>query len=115
MAVIILKKIEKWANFLLSLFPFNSVRSASKLVPIFAPNIRGIALYMPIILFIANTWSRAINRDEDCNAAVKRVPIIRLNIKLFVAFFMYINIRGFSFRCEREKDIKCNEKNNKKI
>ena len=48
----ILKKMEKWASFLLSLLQENKVKSGSKLVPILAPNINGIA------------WCKDINPDS---------------------------------------------------
>lgn len=86
--VIILKKIEKWASFLLSLLEENSVNNASKLVPMFAPKTKGIASYTFIALLIASIWSKAINRLDDCSAAVSKMPIIRLIKKLLVAFLI---------------------------
>ena len=96
--VTILKKIEKCDSFLLSLFPVNIVISASKLVPIFAPKIRGIVLSISIILFNARSCNSAINREDDCNVAVKKVPIIMLKIKFPVARLIYAIINGFSFK-----------------
>jgi len=83
-----LKRMEKWASFLLSLFPVNRVINASKLVPIFAPKIRGIASFTSIILFRARTWRSATNKEDDWSEAVKRVPIIKLKMKLLVDFFI---------------------------
>ena len=43
MTVIILKKIEKWINFLLSLLHEKIVNKGSKLVPMLAPKTKGMA------------------------------------------------------------------------
>ncbi len=73
-----LKNIEKCANFLLSLFEEISVNSGSKLVPIFAPNINGMAWYNEIKPDRAKIWIIAINTLEDCRALVNKIPIIIL-------------------------------------
>ena len=107
--VMILKKIEKWASFLLSLFEEKSVIKASKLVPILAPNIRGIAWIVVIILDIASIWSMAINRLDDWSVAVNKTPITRLKKKLSVVFFIYSKMIGLSFNGDTEIEIKKKE------
>ena len=77
--VIILKKMEKWANFLLSLLEENKVNNESKLVPIFAPNMRGMAWWRLINPDMAKIWMIAIKTLEDCNEAVSKIPTSRLS------------------------------------
>ena len=83
MTLRILKKIEKCANFLLSLLQENNVNKGSKLVPILAPKISGMAWYNVINPDKANIWIIAINTLDDCNAAVNKIPTIKLKKKLF--------------------------------
>ena len=113
--VVMLKKIEKWASFLLSLFEENSVNNASKLVPIFAPNTSGIASYTFIAPLIASIWISAIKRLDDCSAPVNNVATIRLIKKLLVVFLMYSKIIGLSFIEMVENEIKNIEKNRRNI
>lgn len=83
--VIMLKNIEKWANFLLSLLLEKSVNKASKLVPILAPKIKGSDSVNVMIFEFARICKIAINKLDDCRVAVSKVPIIRLKNELFVA------------------------------
>lgn len=88
MVVKILNVIEKWESFLASLLLEKKVIRASKLVPIFAPNIKGIAWIGVIIEEVANICKSATNRLEDCKAIVISVPIKILKKKLSVARFI---------------------------
>ena len=87
--VITLKNIEKWANFLLSLLLENSVKSASKLVPILAPKINGRASIIVIIFVFDSIWRIVINKLEDWRTAVNKIPMIKLKKEFSVAFFTY--------------------------
>ena len=113
--VITLKNIEKWANFLLSLLLENSVRSASKLVPILAPKINGRASMIVIIFVFDSIWRIVINKLEDWRTAVNKTPIIKLKKEFSVAFLIYKIKREFSFNDDMEKESKNIEKNNKDI
>lgn len=94
--VVILKKIEKWASFFPSLLQEKIVKRGSKLVPMFAPKMSGIAWCNEMNPDIASIWIIAMKTLEDCSAPVNKTPTRRLKKKLFATLFIYVYILGFS-------------------